>query len=384
MIGQDTVIEAWHVGLFWSSFAVYGLGVVGLLGLTLLAVHRMRMYSALIAEAEAARIADTVLTAGPAIVVGIVETAKGSQETVTVEVEQRGWEGEDSGTWSHGWDELRRRVRVAPFYLKRPNGDRIRIEPTKEVFLVDDMDGHILVDEKKRIRIAKLVPGEEVIAKGILHEEYDPESATQAYRDMPRGWVMKAAERGKPLFLSSEPLAARFERMKRFHRRAAFWLTGAFLLMQLINFADHARILGGTSDVATVARVFTYITTDDDGDETTHYAVISRTPWGTRYRAKVERDVYGLLKAGMSIPIVHHDRDYLQYGGQASLGGFYFLLCIAMFATAGLYYHFRARAKRPWYHSSLQDKASGRLDPETGLIPKQGLLLIHHVPDEPL
>ncbi len=358
-----------------AVIAVYGFGVLGLLGLLGTALRRMMRFGDEAAKAEQAMERDSVLSAGPAIVVGVVETARDSDETVTVEISQFGEETENSGSWSHSWKERDRRVRVAPFYLRRPSGDRIRIEPTKEVFLVDDMDGHILVNQTERIRFAKLVPNEEVVAKGILRQDFDPESTSQAYRDAPRGWVMSGSGRGRPLFISSEPLAARFERMRSFHYRAAWWFFAFFLAMQAVHCSHHARILTGESDLAEIVKRYTYITTDDDDVETTHYALKVTTRWGGSYTSDISRDVYFDVQEGMRIPINHAGESRVQLGGRPTMHIFAVCFAALILVLLALFYRYRIRAKRPWYSSKVQNKGSGRLNASTGLVKPQGLRL---------
>ncbi len=378
MLEPDTVVESMHMAKAWALLAVYGFGGIGLLALLSTALRRMMHFAALADQAERATKANAPLAAGPCIVVGVVETAKDSEETVTVEVSQFGEESENSGSWSHSWTERDRKVRVAPFYLRRPSGERIRIEPTKEVFLVDDMDGYILVNQSERIRFAKLVPGEEIIAKGVLREDYDPESASHAYRDLPKGWIMSAAQRGQPLFISSEPLAARFQRMVRFHYRAACWLFAVFLGVQVLHGSHHLRLIAGDADTAEVEHRYTYVTTDDDDVDTTHYRVRVTLPWGPNYSSDVSSDIYRATKDGMRMPINHVGQGRVQLGGRPSIHAFSFFLSAGILFLMFLFYRWRTKAKRPWYDRKLLDRSSGRLNPKTGLIRPQGMRLSDH------
>lgn len=354
----------------WSVTIVWVCGVVGTLGVAGLAVVLWRYYLAEAARAAAALDPSARLVEGPAIVAGRVEHAEGRATAVRAEITQEGSENESSGSWSHKWVEFDRRVEVAPFYLRRSDGERIRVEPDPEVFLVDDMDGCILVDRARRIRVAELVPDEHVIARGTLQRDLDPEARSQAYRDSPTGWVLRPSRRGD-MHLSSEPLEARFLRKARFHRNAAFIVAGITLLTHLVLLNFHRRYWSGTTEVATVTDKRTYITTDSDGDDTTHYQVRARAPWGADVVDDVSVHDYGRVDVGDRVAIVHVDRELAQLGSGASM---HVALCLGL--AGGLVwmvalYGFAARRARPWYAPGVKvkDTGSGRLDPRTGLEP---------------
>ncbi len=372
------VIEADHVGHTWLLISVYGFGVLGFATLIAIALWRMMHYAKLAEEAETAASKDSELSVGPAIVIGIVEQSRESEETVTIEVEQKGSESESSGTWSHAWKEVDRRVRVAPFYLRRPSGERVRIEPTKKVFLIDDMDGCILVNTSRRVRIATLTPGEEIIAKGVLRQDYDPEGMSSAYRSLPSGWVLSAPSSKTPLFLSSEPLGARFQKTRRFHYKSAIYLFLLFVLMQVLNTADHARVALGTSEQAIVIDRHSHRTVDEDDKITTHYVIQSSPPGRDVFSAEVSILAYRTYQEGMKIPIVHDGGYYMQYGTRPTLHLAYLLLSMGILLVTCIAYGYLLAKRKPWYAGEVNDTDSGRLDPKTGIIKEQGLALSDH------
>jgi hypothetical protein len=169
------------------------------------------------AEAQGAQRAP--LEAGPAVLFGKVQMAHDEAVAMRVEIDQAGKESESSGTYSFAWEEVDRRVEMRPFYLLLRSGERVRVEPDGRAFLVDAMDGMIVVKENARTRFAELSPNEQIHAVGLLRRGHDPEVAPTGYRGGGDGWVLRAEPDGE-LLLSSEPLEQRFRR----RARAARWM----------------------------------------------------------------------------------------------------------------------------------------------------------------
>ncbi len=378
MLTPDTIFPPSDIGYYKSIFFVYGVGGVAFLGGIVVLLRKMIEYGKLEEAANAAMTLTGPLQAGLVIVVGVVEKSKKNKEIVKVEVTQEGEEKESSGVWSHSWKEVKRQVKTAPFYLRCSDGERIRVEPCPEVFLIDDMDGHILVDQKTRSRFAQLVPGEEIIAKGMLSSGHDPEGMSD-YRSLPKGWILRAPKQGQ-LYLSSEPLSARFAHWRRFYMKSLVIFLLVFLAIQAVLHADHLRFLDGETELVVVVSKDTYETTDDDGDTTTHYTIESTTPWGDTYDGNVNRLVYVEADVGMEIPLRHSNQRYLQYGAHPTLN--VYLAGMLTFTWLIVLFLYR-RAKKmatPWYLGKLEDHSSGRLNSQTGLLDRQGLSLEAHEP----
>lgn len=117
------ILPDWHVHAWVSALVVYGVGVVGYLVAFVLAVRGGARWSRRAKLADASVDPARPLVAGEAVLVGVVEAWPDAGPAVVVEIEQHGSEHESSGSWSHVWREIDRRMRVRPFYLRHASGD---------------------------------------------------------------------------------------------------------------------------------------------------------------------------------------------------------------------------------------------------------------------
>ncbi|TKC98216.1 hypothetical protein [Polyangium fumosum] len=351
-----------HIGPMLSSFLVDGVGTLGFVvasGVALLARARKR------AEARAAEATfdgEKQLVAGEAVLFGKVERAEGSDTTVRVEVDQEGEESESSGVWSHKWTEKKRRVFVAPFYLRLASGHRVRIEPRDDVFLVDEMDGLLRVDLKARTRYAELTPGERVYAAGVLSRAPDPEAQPAAdYRTGGEGYVLRAPRSGRML-LSSQPLGERFHERARFHGRWAMWIALTAITFHLLFLGYHVRRWAGTDTTATIRKLDHYVTESDD-TLTHHYRVWLTPRDGLSVDDEVEPEDFAWMHEGQIVPVRLVEGPF---ASSTTIGGHLTVHDLAwsvvpLLLGAWLIYQYRERASRPWYEREVVDKGSGRL-----------------------
>ena len=223
----SAIIPERHVSPLVSVLGVYGV-TIPLLGLSvMILVLWWRDHSRSRRARRAARLGRK-LQVGEIVVSGTVELESGGNQTVRVEVEQKGSEWENSGNWLHSWSEVGRRVKVAPFYLNHGSGQRIRVEPTEEkVFLVDDLKGAIWINVTRRIRFGELVPGERIVVRGYLSKGLDPEVGRKGDRLGGEGWVLRPPEKG-PMMFSSSTLELNAERRARIYGIAAIILVLIF------------------------------------------------------------------------------------------------------------------------------------------------------------
>lgn len=283
------------------------------------------------------------------VVAGTVAYAANESLAARVEIDQDGAEQEGSGGWSHSWKEVSRRLAVAPFYVVRPNGSRIRVEPTELAQLVDDLDGKILVRRDRRVVSAELTPGETIWVVGRFALGADPEKPTH-YRGGPTS-VVRPPARG-PMLLSSKPLDDRYRARARLHG----WFAAAHLVLFLAcawfawPFLDRARGVTSTGVVTeTSAR------TDDDGDT---------TGWDVTFSANGrlwENVLEDQVAVGASVPI-RAGKYSVQIGERATVSyGLLWLLAGA--ALLALFYRFSAKESLPWYRRKVAETGSGRLEP---------------------
>lgn len=259
-----------------SLFVGYVVGVGGLLGMTIRGWRRAVASRRRARQADAAVLPDAPLREGFTAVAGVVEYAQGSEHAVRVEIEQDGTEHSSSGNWTTRWTEKRRTIQVSPFYIRRPDGARVRVEPTQEAYLVDALDGVVRVNLAKRVRVAELVPDEHVIAIGELSHEADDEAEPSAagYRDgVRRGWVLRAP-RNERLLLSTEKVGARFLRRSGLHWLATAFTLLSFLAIHAALVPFHARALAGVDRTGTITRSWPSMSTDDDGETSFEFHVL--------------------------------------------------------------------------------------------------------------
>ncbi|KYF90754.1 hypothetical protein BE20_16850 [Sorangium cellulosum] len=358
-----SIVSDHHLDAWLSSVLVDGVATVGLLVLAAHAVRLALRERRAAAQAEASFDPGVALAPGEAVVMGTVERAQGADVAVRVEVEQEGSETESSGVWSHEWSETDRKVRVQPFYLRHASGARVRVEPGEDVTLVDALDGMILVDRTKRVRVAELVPGEQVFAVGELRRAPDPEAPTQGYRGAAQGFLLVPRSHGRRMLLSSEPLGQRFARRAAFHLR---W--GAFAAVASIAFnaafaGFHARRwLGETIDV----RV-TELREIERGD-TDYHEVTAQGEGGAAIVDEVSHAAFALLRKGDALKARYVPSWPLASavgpGVTAHSAAWVALPLLGVLAFA---YLIRAHGTRPWYEKKVVDQGNGKLpDVEPG------------------
>lgn len=359
------VEPASNLSPIWSTLIAYGVGGI-IVVMMVISLVRWLKSSLDAAIARAAHQADGELHEGPVIVAGKVEHARGKRTAVKVEITQTGTESESSGVWSHRWTEVDRRVRVKPFYLRRATGERIRVQPTEDVFLVDEMDGCILVNAIRRTRTVELVSGESVIAKGVLSRAIDPEGGPVGDRQSAMGWLLQRSPR-EPILLSTEPLEQRFVRQRRFHFR---WLVGfgvALIVTQLVLFQFHRRQFAGETVEAEVVVKRHYVTTDGDGDDEHNYEVTAQLPWGVNLFSRVDASDFEAVTKGGTVAVLHIDTRFPVFGSQPTLMFFHAVLVLGALAFAIGRYLLALRRARPWWAGKVVNAGSGRLDSKTGL-----------------
>lgn len=148
------------------------------------------------------------VTRGEAFVHGVVD-ANADTPPVTVETDQH---RNKNGTW----EQTAVHARIAPFNLRRPSGELVRVEPDANVALLWPPDQTRTEPSRPadRVRIAQLAPGAAVDVLGVL----TPAAADGApYRD---GHAARLTPpRRGPMLISKIPLHTQYARMANYHLR---------------------------------------------------------------------------------------------------------------------------------------------------------------------
>lgn len=347
-----------------SALVVYGSATLLPLVLALSAAIESARQGRRAREARVAMAGGGALEAGGTVVVGAVELATGETHAARVEVDQRGNESESSGSWSHSWTEVDRRVSVVPFYLRRRDGERVRVEPRGKAFLMDDLDGVVLVDRWSRTRVAELVPGEEVVAVGRLGWAEDPETSGGGYRGPGAGWVLEPPADG-PMLLASRPIDGPFQ------RRAAIygWMVAALAVLALVGHGIlapyHQRVFAGRPGEATIAASSVEIS-DGDGDEdhsATYRLTLAPTDGAEPFVETVPEEVYSGLPERALAPIVAVPGSprSAQIGSAPRAHMFVAFLALVM-ALVGFAFQAAAESGKEWYDGEkVVNSGAGKL-----------------------
>ena len=328
--------------------------------------HRRR------AELERSFDAKAPLRDGFAWVLGQVELEPGDRgPAIRVAITQRGrhWRGKNG--WFHDWKETSREVSVRPFWVRRFDGSRVRVEPDEGVALHDALSRMQQSSQFDRVRFAELVPGEVVHVRGTLFGVSRAQDS--AYRGGAPEPVLRPS-RGTVMVVSTEPPGATSELRARHHKR---WVLAAALLAVVVPMTvfPTATLLAFTGVPVTATPVATrhwqqwVKPKNSAGFWVQHYGVrATRTLEG---RTQVLADECGGttfegVQGGMfpELPFVvsRLSDDVVQFGygpqltdGRAAL--------LALFAVVlALVYPIAALSGRPWYvQRRVIDTGAGQL-----------------------
>lgn len=303
------------------------------------------------------------LVEGECVIAGLVEHADNETVAVRVEIDQDGTEWENSGSWYHKWVETTRRTLVAPFYVRTKLGDRVRVEATQEVYLVDDLDGVILVRRDKRTRVAELIPGEHVIVAGVLRRDYDPEHRQMSgYRDAERGWVIRAPKRGR-LQLSTLPLGERLDELATRWRGARVTIV-VLTCLAFLGVSPYLARLAVAEETARIAEKRHYVTESDDGTSHHYDLTLEATADRAAFTQDAGAALFLRIEEGDIVParFVRAFRWFSSVGQHATLhiAGLIALLVIAVLALIAV---FRAPRLTRWFEGPQRDHGSGKLPP---------------------
>lgn len=355
MVPTAELVASWYAHLL-----VYGVGVGYFAVLAIVLVRRAQRAFAQAAEADAS-MTPSALREGPAIIRGVVEYGDGADAAVRVELEQVGTEQESSGSWFHAWREVDRRLHVQPFVVRMSTGEGVVVDPDSRVILADALDGITSLDAKRRVRVAQLTPGEEVLVRGVLTTRNQPGAAAgSGYRDIARVWAMEPAP-GERMLISTEALGSRFREAGRGLRRRVLVVIAVAALAQLSWLDFHARAFLGEAMGATVVRTYTTIHTDSDGDRIAEHFVEFDPDVGPR-RTLRGTDLDRGLEPGTRIGWIFVSAWPLAsaLGGANTAHGVQHTIVIVAFLALS-FVAFNARARR-WYEgASIHNSGRGRL-----------------------
>ncbi len=337
-----------------------GLAALLVIALARRAVHRHREKLA----HRAALRQNEPLHPGPTVLAGrVVDEHEG--DAIVLSIEQQGREWQNKGSWGHSWTEQRRSLEVAPFYVERANGERVRVEPDARVFLVDKLDGTEVVRRDFRVRRARLQPGEHVFILGELVRAPDPKLG--AYRDA-EGWVLRPPRSGRML-CSTEPLEARHARRAAVWSKLALAACAALVVWHGLLFVRvHQLRVSGRVVAATVTHTKHWSVwvrpAKGSAHWVQHYAVEALGDEGAALYSEIDSGSWYRISEGSRVAfILLRDDGYdAQLGARATAhSGAAFVGAVCAFIW-GLFFAGIALRTRPWWERRrVVEAGTGRL-----------------------
>jgi hypothetical protein len=301
-----------------------------------LSLWRRRVQLALAAGVERARRGEP-LVEGDATVYGKLEER--DADAVRVDVHSRVTEVEDGLVYS----EIGRRAHAQPFYLVRPSGERVRVEPRGQIELADAPDPETRTPEDHVVTTRRLAAGEAIFVTGRLGWGDDPRAG--GYREAGRALVLGPPTSGRMRISTiPDPHAARARR----HRA---WIIALLILLPLFELpylTYFVLALSGQVVQARVANVYEREYTDDDGHSswTTNVDALSTSgePLHDELHGGIDRDV----KIGDNVPFIvaSFDRSWHHLGDRAYADVFWPMLVLLLVLPLWLIY-WRTLRRRP-------------------------------------
>jgi hypothetical protein len=308
------------------------------------------------------------LAAGPALLVGKVETDDAAP-AVRVEIDQIGAETKNKNSWSHKWEERNRAVQVRPFRLRLPTDEVVSVLPDERIRIVDD-----LVTDKfegvYRRRVAELTAGEKIWMSGLLAQEGQRAGASTAYRAGPAAWVLRGSS-FEPLEVASGGLARQFAYWRGFYKWAAALICVVWIAVHAVAFGPYYVLFStGKTETLQITRTRTYITRNKN-TTTTHYVIHAMLPPKSGGPRELEDEVsWSLYEAARSgrlkeAPFVYSPPVpyFHQIGQHATLDGIRGFFALAATIAAAIIFAVLRRNAMPWYEQKrVVERGSGRLE----------------------
>lgn len=303
------------------------------------------------------------LAEGPCVLEGTVEYAREADRAMHIEFTQIGSESESSGSWSHKWTETHRKLTVQPFYLRRSDGSRVRVEPDPaQSRLYDELEHKVLVRTESpptRIRFATLMPHEHVWVSGRLERGIDPEreaSQQVGYRENAAGsWVVRGAP---TLLVSSISLVAHFRARAARHTKSAI----VSLCLLIAPLAMGERYMDRANGVTLTGQVEHVTALTDDDDRVTGYRATARHAKGLSKSESLD----AAPKIGSVMPFrvgAHTDNQGTTARFSADESLLNFAIALLLLIIDGVL-TLSITGSLPWYRSDrvkVEDHGSGRL-----------------------
>jgi hypothetical protein len=344
-----------------GAVTVAAIGIVGFVTLVMVAVGIAWQARTRAKAAKDSELGAESRKLGPGVTVlrGTVET-DGSEPVARIVIKQRGEQYRVKNGMRHRWTETGRTVELRPFFLAMESGERVKVEPEDDAYVVDQLDVRPGASTNERTRTAEIKAGDIVYASGRLFAPVQ----TNAYRAAEQGYTLRPGP-DRRLFLSTEPLEERFTRRASTHTYWAIGLFAALLFTNGVMFHSYwTKLFFGQTVVATVVRPRTWTTQGKHGP-IRHYGITAeaqlddqRIALNPETSRVFYNDVYSKTNFGaraakepITVPflVVPPTGEPNNIGTRPALNLGIFFLAWFEFLGVSIGYFWHARHIRPWY-----------------------------------
>jgi hypothetical protein len=175
------------------------------------------------------------LRPGPLLLPGVAQPLQASDDKnaplIQLTIHQAGRQFEAKSGPYVRWTEVFRQLRDGPFLLRTDAGDDVHVEPSGHVELVDRLEPPLRQSADKRLRIARIVPGERVWIRGVLTPASRDDSGP--YRGGGGdGLPLLRPPPGGALLISSQAVDSEHRSLARLHLAFAALIAGALAVCQ--------------------------------------------------------------------------------------------------------------------------------------------------------
>lgn len=350
--------EPWgHMEPLWCAVWAYGFGLaVPLVACLIFARLSWRLSRR--AKLAAAIEKDVEPVVGQRMVRGKILATEGPAVRVTIT--EMGTESESKNRWTTTWTEIERTVQTTPFVVETRSGRTVRVEPTSDVKLVDDLEPAVRTSRERRTRSAALKEGETAIVLGRIETSIAAGEHSAGFREPPRALVMRP-DAGS-MMISTHGLEAPLRLDARTRRNCAFVILATIVIAQLAAVRYHLALLDGHVAPAVVVSREQREVKDKKGSHYESTIVYRVSESGQEVRERVESRDYPTLTEGRTIP-VRVSPLMTSFGGSATEMGVVLFLPTLLEAGGILFCVWVVWTTRPWYErKKLRSTRSGRLD----------------------
>lgn len=349
--GMGPVEVYHHLGAVTSRFALF----MGVLVLVASLVFLLLRWHVARTQSEEA----TTLGQGEALLRGTVVFARDHRAAMRTEILQVGIERRGKHGPRTQWREVDRKSEVFPFYLKRPNGERVRIEPSQETQLIDTIrtvsdvaalnvastQGTVKASSRMggRRGVAELSENEDVWIRGSIVSGIDPE-AEGSYRGQAAVPILRASK-AQPLVVATAPLDTTARHMAFFELQ--FVMLASVLMLVFTAFVVAPVVDRGMGEERT-GTVTSCIMTRNSKGRFAGYSTTVALEGGEFITEKLT----GMMAKGSRVPVLQGHFS-TQVGREPTVNWVVLFTSFILWGVCAVIYFSKRAGAVPWYAQPL-------------------------------